>query len=749
MTGLTGLTGFFRRYRASRIERRACPAGHLIIRMALLFVPSCGVLFGQSVPPGAGWRVPDAPCRLKIERTDEEKRPASTGAVRFWPWRLPTPATRADVYTAEGAPVSSQSLFAADGEPLQVLFEQPEQVRSFHVYLGARSPGGESSWRAQAGLVLETRPCGGQPVASYDQCLKAWAAAAPSFGQSLVPKVFEGLHLHGCETNVFSHYRGHLDITNAGSYVFATISTDASFVAIDGKPVAEWPNQHPYYKGRFGEFQGSVDLKPGRHLFEYYNAYGSARARIPLICVAAWRPGTKGGLNILPAEAFAPLARFRIAAFETAPPPLPPAATNASPGQVVQPLTPPPPEPYAEWDVIGHSLIRRDQLSAGLITMEFRARANIGNASFSWTFDDGTAAQGPKIRHVFPCPGLRVVKLGLILGGKTVASLSRTVHARPLWSQREDHLPAVFDFQKTEMLNRNLASMPWTDFISLLRMTLACHDESLTQKTVAVLLDRMREALPGDLEWFFLAAKEIRGRPYRQLETAERLFAAVCEWKSAAEFQPEQVRKALIWREKARLELAGLLINDKDQPREGLRLLEQINSSLLSAPEVRWKGIYEGDARLAAGNLDAARKAYLSVTPSSSETNALGDIRRLARLESARNYLERREFDEAERLLREIDWDSPVERMSSEAGLLRLELLRQHKEYSKALALCQRLLRVAATGASESWLLYRQIELNRDMGRTGEAAALMEKLMAKHPYSEAAARAKDKWGRSR
>ena len=59
---------------------------------------------------------------------------------------------------------------------------------------------------------------------------------------------------------------------------------------------------------------------------------------------------------------------------------------------------------------------------------------------------------------------------------------------------------------------------------------------------------------------------------------------------------------------------------------------------------------------------------------------------------------------------------------------------------------CQRLLNVASVDTHRADLLYFLIEASLATNQKDFAADLLAKLLKDHPYSEAAAKAKDKWG---
>jgi TolA-binding protein len=69
------------------------------------------------------------------------------------------------------------------------------------------------------------------------------------------------------------------------------------------------------------------------------------------------------------------------------------------------------------------------------------------------------------------------------------------------------------------------------------------------------------------------------------------------------------------------------------------------------------------------------------------------------------------------------------------------------KEYPRALMRCQRLLAVTKNDNFQAQALLDLVEVQRAMGLKQLADATLAKLLSEHPYSEAAALAKDRWGK--
>jgi outer membrane protein assembly factor BamD (BamD/ComL family) len=120
-------------------------------------------------------------------------------------------------------------------------------------------------------------------------------------------------------------------------------------------------------------------------------------------------------------------------------------------------------------------------------------------------------------------------------------------------------------------------------------------------------------------------------------------------------------------------------------------------------------------------------------------------LRRRARLEGAQLHLARGNLDEAEQMLRAVIWDTPAEQLSLETGLALLKVHLARQEFALALTRCTSLLPLAESDNARAELLYHFIEINFALAQEKPARDALAKLLKDHPYTEQAARAKDKW----
>jgi TolA-binding protein len=195
--------------------------------------------------------------------------------------------------------------------------------------------------------------------------------------------------------------------------------------------------------------------------------------------------------------------------------------------------------------------------------------------------------------------------------------------------------------------------------------------------------------------------------------------------------------------DRARVHLAALLIHCTGDLDEAGKVLGAISGGLLSKEEKRLWRLLEGDLLLARGKKEEARKEYAAAgeTQADRQFNA----ERAARLEGAANLLEYGHLEEAQAALDRLELEMPLERMSLDTGLLALNLELGRKEFQRAFTDGQTLLAVAGDDPRQSDVLYTLVQTGLALGKKEQAQRAMGRLLKDFPYSEATAKAKDRW----
>ena len=651
--------------------------------------------------------VTTAPARLRIEKLAQTDWLAKVGVVEIAP---PTGSpSRFGVFGADGKPVAFQTVWSAPGEPTRLCFDTSSGASIYYICFGDNLPAAGGGWKPEAGVLLETRPCRADlPINTAPQIERVLNTASPPTGRDYVPNVFLGVNPFGPGTNYVAIFSGWFTAPTAGQYTFATASVDASSLEVDNRSVASWFGVHGAAGGTHGEHSGTIVLSAGPHLLSYIQVQlaGGAAA------VAAWKPPGRDHVELMPASAFAPVARFHATRFEW-----------ASSG--LERL-------YFEWSTVDHCALGDSMF----IRAQFRAVDSSQRRTYRWHFDDGAEETGLNPRHFFAQPGLRQVSVQAVQNGVVVATNSLRLRISPDWQQIQGWREGVFNQAKNEFLRRDLAPMPARDLVALWEMADRADDPELLMGAGAILVQRQAEFNSTAYAATFYKtglAFEHQGDSGDSLADKSFRLALAPQRAGPATSDP------------AKLHLAALLIHCSGELDEAAKVLGGTSAALLNADEKRLLRLLQGDLLLARGKNEDARKLYAAA----GERQAGGQpgLARAARLESAAILIEHSRWDDAQTALDRLQLDAPLERMSLDTGLLALNLDMGRKEYQRAFTDGQTLLASAGADPRQSEALYTVVEAGLALGKTEEAQRALARLLKDFPYSESAAKAKDRWSK--
>jgi tetratricopeptide (TPR) repeat protein len=569
-----------------------------------------------------------------------------------------------------------------------------------------RAPGG---WKPEAGVVVETRACRGDlPMDNAQQFAQLLNTAGPPLGRDYIANIFLGANPFGPTACYVASFNGWFTVPSAAQYTFATASVDASVLEVDNRPVAAWYGMHGAGGGTHGEHSGTIQLTAGLHHLSYVQIQltGGAAA------VAAWKPPGRDHLEVIPAPAFGSVARFHATRFESAPP-----GTERL---------------YFDWSALEQCALGE----AMWVRMQFRVVDAGQRRNYRWHFDDGTEETGANVRHFFPQPGLRQVSVEARENGVVVATNSLRVRVAPEWQQGEYWREGVFNQARNDFLRRDPAMMPARDLIAVLDFAQLADDPELIMRMGEGLVKREKEFNAASYAPTFYRvglAFEHQGDSGDALAEKSFRLALALQRLAAGIGDP------------AKLHLAALLIHCAGELDEAGKLLGGISANLSDADERRLLRLLQGDLLLARGKKEEARKLYAGAgdkTPGGAFSAA-----RAARLEGASILLEHGRWDGAQAALDRLQLEMPLERMSLDTGLPALNLAMERKEFQRALTDGKTLLTVAGDDPRQSEILYTVVEAGLALGRNDDARQALGRLLQDFPYSEAAAKAKDRWSK--
>jgi predicted negative regulator of RcsB-dependent stress response len=651
------------------------------------------------------WPVAGASYRYVIERLPDSPLGAALAEVTVWPVGVTGDGIHPTVTTEEGQVVGAEILWRAAGQPWKIVFDSRGGASRYHVYLSTSRLAYAPAWTPpEAGCLLEVRDWGGGSMDTVEAVRQAWGQARRVQGRGHVPNIFAGRNPFGPPENLVALFRGMFIAPVEGQYRFGTSSDDASVLLINGQLVAEWVGAHGADPRSYVERSGKIWLPAGPHRIEYYWIQGQG----DLVAVAAWQlPGSKQ-FEVMPARAFTPVARFGVAAVEAGP-------------SAAEPVV-------FEWGAQAHSVEGRQ----ALCEYRFRVFHASTNTTYRWWFDDGQTASGAEVTHVFVRPGLRRVRLQA-----GAVTLTQEVDVQPRWDQEYLWSDEVFGRQRARLLKLDVAKLPVADLAEVTRLAVTINDMELLTFFGRVCLRRAGELDGTHADIFFALGGHFALPAIRDYAAAA---AALRAGLAAAPADAQLVGRL-------KLRLARLLLDTWGRLDETDEVLKTMATGALNDEQRRMLAILRADLTLARGHVEEARRQYEAIGRLGELDRARYSVQRQARLESARAFVARREWEAAETLVRAVEWEVPAERLAPEFGLLMGQIHQQRGEYERALWRYRRVLLVAGHDDLRANVLFRLVEVQAALNDNEAAERTLGELFRHYPYSEAAARAKERWGK--
>ena len=646
---------------------------------------------GLMVAPAVAW----ADCRVVLEKTKGSPWPAVVAQALVWPVGLTGRQCAVTVATESGQPVGAQILWAAVGQPVKIIFDCAAHQDRYVVTLSDQALPVTPWEPPAAGCLLEVRNFTGGDSETITAVKDRWRQAKHVQGRGFVPNIFLGLNPLGPSQNFVAQFRGALVAPTDGEYAFATVSDDASVLTVDGQDVASWPGGHGADGYAYRQHSGKIKLTAGLHRLDYL----WIQAVESLTAVAAWKlPGTDR-YEVVPTNAFVAVAQYAV---------------------VDAPAT------YFEWKPVDHS--RAGDFA--VVDYRFAVPAARSNLTYRWIFDDGATARGAVVTHTFPRPAMRKVRLEA-----AEANVTQAVDAPLRWDQINDWSDERFTRQRAQLLELNRDQLPIDDLANVSRLADTVHDAELLTAFGLTCLKRSREFTGAHADIFYALGNHFQEPAVRRYEAAEQALRVALGW---------QLADANL-RERIKLRLARLMLDTLGQSDATAKLLDEIKSGALNDEQRRLLAILRADLVLARGDSAGAQTKYDGIGRLGEPDRARYSVQRQARLESARAFLARHEFEAAENLVRTVEWEVPAERLAPDFSLVLAKVHIARQEFARALVRCQRLLVVTNDDNLRAEVLFHLVEVERALQLDALAGKSLQQLLTQHPYSEFAARAKERW----
>lgn len=697
------------------------PGGPLfltLLRVSMVMMAAWAVmpLLAQETPQvGSEWAVSSAAAKFTVE-VDKGSQPSPLTWVEL---NLPVPrwaGMTIRVFNENGVGVGSRIISSAPGEPLALVFDSSAGGQHYDIYLGC------SDWPPlplkddHDGVLLETRAGDGKTIDNLPAMLDAWNKATTIEGRAIVPGIFEGGNRFGPESNLLLHFTGWFYGMANEHLQLNPMSTDASFVLVDGKEVVEWPGRHNIWGGMHGEHVGAIDIGVGLHQLDYYNAYVEPKGPPLLACL-----GVKGGAldkwtSCMPGNTFfTPTAHAHVIDYAVQ-------GTNAPPLAI-------------DWQPKVQSVVAPDVSDIGFITLSLTCRPP-QDGTVTWTFDDGTTAVGENVDHLFPRPGMRAVQVEVKSSTAAVAPVRQILHVHPDWAKLNTSPPALAPEAQADILARDPASFNASDLAGCAAVFGTFKATDALLKLQPAICAKMKDIADADLPYIRQAALFL-SPDLANAKASDALLRALAD---RCGNNPALAAVA----SPARLALAQLTLLTTDHTDEVKSLLAAVSVPSLNGKEHRAYKMMQADLAMATGDIASARKQYDALTANPSGPDARSSVRQTGRIGQARVFLDRKDDEGAEDALDEVVQHAPLEKLAPDWTLTRLRLYQDQGLPDVAYLYAKRLLPVI-TGGERSELLFRLTDMAEQRGDHALAGKTLAELLQKHAYSEEAAKAKAKW----
>jgi len=600
------------------------------------------------------------------------------------------------VVSASGSERPYMPLRLGPGDQLEICFAAQPKAKKYFVYYGNSDAQAKSyDWQPRRGLLLSGRTYPGGPMQRLSQVQRIYRLGREQ-GKTFVPNVFFGYNPLGPPGDYVHHYLGWLICPADGTYTFATSSDDASWLLIDGKTVVAWPGQHRWRAD--AKHNGRVQLTRGLHRFEYWHInagpFGGA--------VAAWQPPGAERIRVIPAKAFAPVARCE------------PGDLDRADRQR---------QPDFRFTQQGMAFFANRYSFRWL----FLARMPGGptrSGTYVWDFGDGMTSRGRTVEHIYLRSGTYTVTLTVTYMGKTFRISNRIV-ADIDWGQ--------LIYAKLDSLDRHCNVLASENLAEL---------EPALLPNAVLLADRADrlDLLPALMDLFATRCKSPSTAGGRAcLEVLRRRFVKAGRLDKAIRWLAsfEKIASKPAMKAAAAAELADVLLNHKANPAAALAVCRRVleNRSVPARSEaVRRVRILAGDAYVRLGNAEKAKQMYASAAAADAPQQVPVQVGALTR--SAEDYIRRAEYDAAAETLRDLEWRYPTQKAVGYSSLLWARLYMAQKNYEKVTQAAQDLLVLNPGSNYAPDLLMLAAEAHRALGDTAKARAALQQIVERYRESD-------------
>jgi hypothetical protein len=219
------------------------------------------------------WAINDAPYRASFRATQPPGIPDAGWLLELPELGLTMPNLPDVILTdSKGAQLPVAKIFRNEGDRVVLLAQNLTKDQEVFVYFGGKQVPQELKWTPRLSLFLETRRLpADSKMDDWPQLEAAWNGATEIDGGGFVPAIFHGENPFGESANFLSHYSGVLRLPEKKMTLY-TVSSDASFVLANDRPVFGWPGKHGPQTNEMTAPRGEVTAPDDIVKIDYFHA---------------------------------------------------------------------------------------------------------------------------------------------------------------------------------------------------------------------------------------------------------------------------------------------------------------------------------------------------------------------------------------------------------------------------------------------------------------------------------------------
>jgi tetratricopeptide (TPR) repeat protein len=220
------------------------------------------------------WAIPDAPYRAVVKLSVVPSIPEAGIAITL-PEFGATMETLGDVVMTDtnGEVQPLTPVWRGSGVEALLLAKEMKKDEEYFVYFGGNHPRNGVTWPAITSLLMETRHLSSSgSFEAWPAMDTTWRNAGESEGAEWVRSINQGVNPFGDNRRFLTHYTGYLRTDKMTQVTLFTVSSDASFVVVNGVYEFGWPGEHSPVSSSKSPHSKSVAVTGPLTRIDYYQA---------------------------------------------------------------------------------------------------------------------------------------------------------------------------------------------------------------------------------------------------------------------------------------------------------------------------------------------------------------------------------------------------------------------------------------------------------------------------------------------